>query len=175
MASGQSLWNIDARAFQHCAGQLPAPDVIEGLETPAIRHRVLGFSGSADEHADVHLQMPSQYTGAGATGVSFRLRYAPDGASATQIDWRIRLYKLADLDDLDTDLGIDTRTAASINDTPSATDKALQYASTTGTLTHAQIGSPVAHDEMILRVTRLGSTDSNNNVALFRSLIVFET
>lgn len=171
MATGQLLWDIPARSFHNASSNLPNPDTIVGLESPGVVNRVLSFSGSAAEHADITLQMPTWYSGLGAT---IKLKYANGGTSTTQLTWEVRIYKISDLDDLDTDLGIDTRTAVTINDTPNGTQGAINYTATQD-LAHGDMNSPSAGDQMLIRVTGRGDSDSNSNVRDLVSVWVEET
>jgi hypothetical protein len=132
MASGDLLFVLKPH------GSIPTPtayatlDTIADTSTPALTIPVLDFDGAADEHAEWYEVIPSQY--AGTTGFTFQYYYATDGADADLVDLEFRVLKLADLDVLTGDLGIDTQTAVSIQDTPPATPTNKLSYSTTGAL-----------------------------------------
>jgi hypothetical protein len=83
--------------------------------------------------------------------------------------------KLADLDVLTGDLGIDTKTAVSIQDTPPATPTNKLSYSTTGALAKASFGSAVAGDRIVIRCTRDVSAATNTDDLQLVEIYVTET
>ena len=152
MASGDTLFILDPLGSSPPATLYATIDTISDASTPLMVIPVLDFDGVTSEHADWYLTIPSHY--AGITGFTFSYKYATDGSDADLVDIEFRVLKLADLDILTGDLGIDTQTAVSIQDTPPATPTNKLSVSTTGALAKANFGSAVAGDRIIIRATR---------------------
>ena len=173
MASGDTLFSL----LPH--GSVPTPtiyatlDTVADISTPPVTFPCLDFDGSADEHADWHVQIPSHY--AGTTGFTFSYKYAVDGTDVDIVEMEFRVLNLSDLDVLSNDLGMDTRTPVTIQDTPAATPTNKLNVSTTGALAKASFSSAVAGDYIVIRATRDVSAATNTDDLQLLSILVTET
>lgn len=172
MASGDLLFILEPRTV--CppnTANYATLDTVDDASTPPIVFDVLDYDGATNEYADWQPIVPAYYDGGGFT---IEPQYAMDGTAGTGIELEIRALDLADGSDMDSDLGIDTQTAAVFTDTPSATQFAINIG-TTVALTHANAGSPAAGAPMVWRVMRDAVTDANgDDLALYR-VVVKET
>ena len=173
MASGDHLFTLLAHGSVPPSSSYATQDVVADASTPPLLIPVLDFDGAADEHADWYVVIPSQY--ASTTGFTFQYYYATDGADADLVDLEFRVLKIADLDVLTGDLGIDTQTAVSIQDTPPATPTNKLSYSTTGALAKASFGSAVAGDLIVIRCTRDISAATNTDDLQLVAVYVTET
>ena len=171
MASGDTLFVLTPLGSTPPASNYATLDTITETSTPNALIPVLDFDGSADEHMDWHVTMPSHYDGGGLT---YKYRYAMTGTSGAGVEFEFRAIKLVDSDDLSSDLGIDTQTAVAITDTPIATADDMNV-TTTGNLSHANADSPAVGDRMIIRATRDVSFASNTDDAQLVDIYVTET
>lgn len=173
MASGDTLFSL----LPH--GSVPTPtiyatlDTVADASTPPVTFPCLDFDGAADEHADWHVQIPSHYSG--ATGFTFSYKYAVDGADVDFVEMEFRVLDLNDLDILTADLGMDTQTEVTIQDTPAATPTNKFNWSDTGALAKASFGSAVAGDYIVIRATRDISPATNTDDLQLLSILVTET
>lgn len=173
MASGNTLFILDPLGATPPATLYATPDTIADASTPNMTMPVLDFDGTTAEYMDWFLTIPSQY--AGTTGFTFSYKYATDGADADLVDMEFRVLKLADLDVLTGDLGIDTQTQVSIQDTPPATPTNKFSYSTTGALAKADFGSAVAGDRIIIRAKRDVAAAANTDDLQLAEILVTET
>ena len=146
-------------------------DTITETSTPNALIQVLDFDGSADEHMDWNVTMPSHYAGGGLT---ISCKYSMDGTDGSAIELEFRCIKLADSDDLSSDLGIDGQTSADITDTPIATADDLNLTATIG-LSHANADSPAVGNALIIRATRDISAASNTDDLQLLEVLILET
>jgi hypothetical protein len=91
------------------------------------------------------------------------------------VEIEFRVLPIADLDVLTGDLGIDTKTAVAIQDTPPATPTDKFSVSTTGALAKASFGSAVAGDYIVIRATRDISAATNTDDLQLLAILVTET
>lgn len=173
MASGDTLFTLLPQSRSGPSTNSATPDYVVDASTPPLEIPCLDFDGAADEHADWYITIPSNYSG--ATGFTFSYKYATDGADADLVEMEFRALKLADLDVLTGDLGIDTQTATAIQDTPPATPTDKHSYSTTGTMAKANFGSAVAGDFIVIRATRDVSAATNTDDLQLIEVYVTET
>jgi len=134
---------------------------------------VLDFDGSADEHMDWFLTIPSHYSD--TTGFTFSYKYAVDGTDVDIVEIEFRVLHIDDLDILTGDLGIDTQTAVAVQDTPATTPINKVNYSTTGTLAKTNFGDAVAADRIVIRATRDVSAATNTDDLQLLEILVTET
>lgn len=173
MASGDTLFVLGPLGGSPPSTSYATFDTIADTSTPPLIIPVLDFDGAANEHMDWYLTVPSHY--ASTTGFTFSYKYATDGADADLVDMEFRVLILADLDILTGDLGIDTQTAVSIQDTPPATPTNKLSYSTTGALAKASMGTPSAGDRIVIRATRDISAATNTDDLQLLEIYVIET
>ncbi len=174
MASGDSLFILGPLGASPPSANFATPDTIADASTPTLIIPVLDFDGGTNEHMDWFLTVPSQY--AGTTGFTFSYKYAMDGTDVDLVDMEFRVIDLADTDILTADLGIDTQTAVSIQDTPVATVTAHKLAySPTGALAKANMGDPSAGDRIVIRATRDTTAAANADDLQLLEIYVTET
>lgn len=172
MASGNTLFYLSPLDSLPTATLYATLDTIADLSTPASLTPVLAFDGSAqNEHAEWLVEVPSYYAGGGFT---FVIKYAMAGTDADDVQWECRILDIVDLDDLDTDLGMDTQTNVDITDTPTGTAKAIMITAA-GNLSHANAGSPAAGTLIRIRITRDYDHAANTDDAQFVSAYIKET
>lgn len=147
------------------------PDKVYDASTPNIPTPVMRFDGTTNEHRFFIFQIPPQYDGG---GFDIDVKYAQEGTSATGFEFEVRMKQIADLDDLNADLGFDTQTAAVITDTPSTTSLEFNY-SAQATLTHGNAGSPTNGQWMGVLVTRDAANDANGNDGLLAGIRILES
>ena len=148
------------------------PDTIEDASTPTTFIPVLDFDATTQEYADWHVTCPSNYDGGGFT-ISWK--GGTDNTSTGTFELEIRCINVADATILTGDLGIDGATATAITDTPPATPQDKLNYSTTGTMTHANAGSPSAGDYLIFRASRDVLTDTNTGDLQLAEILILET
>jgi hypothetical protein len=173
MASGDLLFELNAQNVSGPGTNYATHDFIQDGSTPPIKILVLDFDGAADEHADWHVPIPSQYSG--GTGFTFSYKYATDGADADLVELEFRVLHIDDLDVLTADLGIDTQTPVAIQDTPPATPTDKFSYSTTGALAKADFGEAAAGDRIVIRCTRDISAATNTDDLQLVEIYVTET
>ncbi len=173
MASGDTLWVLKPQNKAGPTTNFATPDtVIDGSAPPSITS-VLDFDGSADEHADFRLVVPSYYAGGGFT---WRYTYAMDGTDVDIVELELRMTDLVDASsDLGADLGIDGLTAGAIQDTPANATADQVNITATGTLSHANAGSPAVGATMLCRLTRDISAATNTDDLQLISVEILET
>lgn len=172
MASGDTLFVLDARMVVGPSTSYATLDIVQDASTPALDIPVLDFDGAADEHADFYVTIPSNYLG--TTGFTISYKYAMDGTDGDQIELEFRALHIDDQTVLTGDLGIDTQTATTITDDPDATADDFNY-SATGTMAKANFGSAVAGDRLVIRVTRDVSVATNTDDLQLAEILVTET
>jgi len=172
MASGDTLFVLEALGYTPPTTNYATFDVVVDASTPPTATPVLDFDGAANEHADWHVTMPLNYGGAGLT---FQYTYAMSGTDGDIVEIEFRVFTFTDASSvLTADLGIDTQTAVAIQDDPSATANEFNL-TTTGALSHANAGSPAAGARMIIRATRDTAAAANANDLQLLSVLVKET
>jgi hypothetical protein len=172
MASGNTLFALYPKGHSPTVTLGATFDTISDASTPASITEVLDFDGAAqDEHAEWNVTVPSQYAGGGFNVV---IKYAMSGTDADAVQFEVRMLKLGDTADLDTDLGMDTQTATDITDTPTGTANAMMVTSA-GAVTHSNAGSPSAGDHMRIRITRDYDHASNTDDAQLVAVYITET
>jgi len=173
MASGNTLFILTPESSKIPGTAFATIDIIQDASTPITTFPVLDFDGgAANEHADWHVTIPDYYDG--TTGFTFSYKYAMDGADGSAVELEFRVKKLADSDDLTSDLGIDTQTATVLADTPIATANDLNV-TTTVAMAKADAGTPVAGDRIIIRVTRDYDHEVNADDLQLLEVLVTET
>ncbi len=174
MASGDSLFTLQAQNSVPPATLYATLDVITEASTPNALIPVLDFDGSSDEYADWHLVVPAHYLG--TTGFTFQYTYAMTGTDVDLVELEISVAKLVDTEIATADQGLDTATPVAIQDTPVATVTANKVAvSPTGALAKADAGTPVAGDSIIIRVQRDTAAASNADDLQLIKVYVTET
>lgn len=158
MASGNTIFILTPENSKPPATLYATLDTITDASTPNAVLTVLDFDPSTDEYADWFFTVPSNYSGGGFT-VSWK--GGTDNTSTGTLELEIRMVVIADATILTGDLGLDAATAVTITDTPPATPINKMNQSTTGTLSHANAGSPSAGDRVGIRVKRDTGTDTN--------------
>jgi len=172
MASGDTLFVLTALSSIPTGTLYATQDVIVDASTPTSVTPCLDYDGSAqDEHAEWMVVVPANYAGGGFT---VNIGYAMSGTDADPVQFEVRMLDVVDLDDLDTDLGMDTQTATDITDTPTGTAGALMV-TTTGAVTHSNAGSPAAGTLMKIRISRDYDHAANTDDAQFVYALVKET
>jgi len=171
MASGDTIFILDPLGSSPTSTIMATLDTISDLSTPAANIIVLDFDGGANEHMDWWLTVPSYYDGGGFT---FSYKYAMDGTVGVAVELEFRCLLLTDSDDISSDLGIDTQTAAVLADTPIATADDLNVTATVA-LAHADAGSPSPGDRVVIRVTRDYDHGANTDDLQLLEVLVLET
>jgi len=171
MASGDTLFILRPQGSVPTGTIYATPDFVPDASTPTTQIPVLDFDYQTAEHADWHVTVPSSYGGGGFT-VSWK--GGTDNTSVGTLILAIRSVKVADATIMTGDLGIDGATPVSITDTPPATPiNKLNY-STTGTLSHANAGSPSVGDKLIIRASR-DVSDTNTGDLQLEEILIKET
>ena len=172
MASGDTLFQLFPQNSVPPSANYATHDTVSDASTPNIIVHVLDFDGATDEHMDWLVQIPSQYSD--TTGFTFAYKYAMDGADVDIVEIEFRVLKIADLDILTADLGIDTQTAVAIQDTPAGTADKFNVTAT-GALAKANFGSAVKSDYIVIRATRDISAATNTDDLQLAAIYVTET
>lgn len=172
MASGQTLFELTPLGRSQPSANFATDDNVADASDPNIIFPVMDFDGSADEHCDWPVQIPSQYSG--ATGFTFSYKYAMDGPDGDIVEMQFRVLKIANADVLTDDLGIDTQTPVTITDDPPAMANEFNY-SGTGALAKADFGSAVKGDLIVIRGTRDISVAVNDDDLQLAKILVIET
>lgn len=176
MSSGDSIWIVRPRMYippGSVIGDYATLGTIVDASSPPTKTPVLWFDAGADSHADWKLILPEHYSA--ATGLTIqKIAYATDGVDTDDIEFEIRILDLASLDDLTGDLGLDTQAEEAITDTPDSTAFAYQETGSVA-IPEANFGSVVAGTEVILRVTRDVSFDTNVDRLGLIGVYVIET
>ncbi len=172
MSSGDTIFILDPLSVTAPGTLFATLDTIEDGSTPTAILWVLDFIDGTDKHADWHVTVPSNYDGGGFT-ISWK--GGTDNTSVGSFILDIRALVIADAAILTGDLGIDTQTETPISDTPPTTPINKMNQSATATMTHANAGSPVAGDRMIIRATRDTVADANTGVLQLQEILILET
>ena len=172
MASGDTLFELLPQMAIPPSANYATFDTVSDASTPNVIIPVLDFDGATDEHTDWLLQIPSQY--GETTGFTFAYKYAVDGADVDIVEIEFRVLKIADLDILTADLGIDTQTPVAIQDTPAGTADKFNV-SGTGALAKANFGSAAPGDFIIIRATRDISAATNTDDLQLAAVYITET
>ena len=171
MATTDTLFVLTPQAGTPPATLYATLDTIADISTPAAAIPVLDFDATTAEWMYWHVTMPSHYDGG---GVTISWKGGTDTANAGTLELEIGAIVIADATTLTGDLGLDTATRVGISDTPAATANQMNQ-SGTGTLTHANIGSPSAGDRMIWVATRDTATDTNTGDLQLQEILILET
>ncbi len=175
MASGDTLFILMPQNSVPPATVFATLDILsDTTDVPLVGFPVLDFDGAADESADWPCIIPSQYSG--DTGFTFQYIYAMSGTDVDLVEMEFRVLHLADTDVIPTDLGMDSLTAVSIQDTPIVTVTASKVAySPTGALAKAAFSSAAAGQYIMIRATRDESAAENVDDLQLLAVIVTET
>lgn len=150
-----------------------ALDTVVDASTPTSPTPVLDFDGSQDEHREWRRQVPSNYSGGGFT---WSYKYSMDGTDGSAVEMELRIFTMTDASSvLTADLGIDTQTASTIADTPSDSVANTWNETATGTLSHANAGSPSAGDYVVIRATRDFDHAANTDDLQLGAILILET
>lgn len=173
MASGDTIWTLYPQDRSGPVTLFATPDNVIDASTPTRLTPVLDFDGSQDEHADFEVEVPSQYAGGGFT---WDYEYAMDGTDVDIVEIELRMTDLVDASSvLTADLGIDGLTASAIQDTPANATANEVNQTATGTLSHANAGSPGVGALMLVRLTRDISAATNTDDLQLLSVHIKET
>ena len=171
MASGDTIFILDPASSIGPSANAATLDTITDASTPGSVIPVIDFDATTQEHRDWHVTTPSNYAGGGFT-ISWK--GGTDNTNVGTFEIEIRIRNVADASILTADLGVDTQTAVAITDTPPATPiNKLNY-STTGTLSHANAGSPGKGHRLIIRATRDTATDTNTGDLQLAEILIME-
>ena len=172
MATTDTIFILTPQGSTPPSANYATLDTIADASTPTTFFPVLDFDATTQEHADWHVTVPSHYDGGGFT---IAWKGGTDTTSTGTFELEIRVINVADATIMTSDLGIDTATAVAITDTPAATPiNKLNY-STTGSLSHANAGSPSAGDHLIIRASRDVATDTNTGDLQLAEILILET
>ncbi len=172
MATTDTIFTLDPLSSVPPGTLFATHDSIADASSPAASIPVLDFDPTTEEHADWLVAVPSHYGGGGFT-VSWK--GGTDNTSVGTLELEVRIVKLSDAIILTGDLGIDTATEVALIDTPPTTPiNKLNY-SATGTLSHANAGSPAVGDRLIIRATRDVATDTNTGDLQLAEILLLET
>jgi len=147
-------------------------DTIADTSTPVGYTVVLDFDTSTQEFAYWFVTCPSHYDGGGFT-VSWK--GGTDNTSVGTFELEVGAIVIADATILTGDLGIDASTRTPITDTPPTTPINKMNQSTTGTITHANAGSPSAGSRMVWCAARDTATDTNTGDLQLLEILILET
>ncbi len=172
MATTDTIFVLTANNGSPTATLSAAKGTVTDASTPAAIIDVLLFDTTTAEFYDWFFTVPSQYAGGGFT-VSWK--GGTDNTSVGTFEIELRIVVLADAVILTGDLGLDAATAVAIVDTPPTTPiNKLNY-STTGTLSHANAGSPSVGDKIGIRVKRDVDNDTNTGDLQLQEILILET
>lgn len=172
MATTDTIFILDPLSSKPTATLFATLDFIDDASTPNTNIPVLDFDPTTAEYVDWHVTVPSHYGGGGFT-VSWK--GGTDNTSVGTLELEIRIVKIADATILTGDLGVDTATEVTLTDTPPTTPiNKLNY-SATGTLSHANAGSPSVGDRLIIRAKRDTATDTNTGDLQLAEILILET
>lgn len=172
MASTDTIFILDPLAAVPPATLYATLDFIADLSTPVANTPVLDFDPGTDEYAYWFMTVPAHYAGGGFT-ISWK--GGTDNTNTGTLEIEVRILTIADTTDLSSDLGIDTQTEVPLLDTPSGgVADQLNY-SATGTLTHANAGSPSTGDRMVIAARRDTATDTNTGDLQLAEILILET
>lgn len=171
MASGDTIWELDALSLFAAGSNYATQDTITDASTPPVVIPVLDFDGNADEVAYATRKVPSYYSGGGFT---WEYDYAMDGTDGSDVELELRIKKISAATVLTGDLGIDTQTESAVTDTPTGTANAFDN-SGTGTLSHVNAGSPAIDDWVIIGVMRDESYADNQDDLQLTKILIKET
>lgn len=172
MASGDTLFVLSPLGSVPPSANNATLDWIADASTPNMHIPVLDFDGATNEHADWFVTIPERYSE--TTGFTFSYKYAMGGTDGDIVEIEFRALHIDDLTVLTGDLGIDTQTATTITDDPSATANDFNY-TTTGTMAKANFGSAAPGDFLIIRATRDVSVATNTDDLQLAEIYVTET
>ena len=172
MASGDTLFVLEPLGAIAPSANFATLDTVADASTPNTYFVVLDFDTTTAEHADWHVTVPSHYSGGGFT-VSWKGGTDNTSTGTLQID--VRCVNISDATVMTADQGLDTATAVTLSDTPPATPQDKLNYSATGTLSHANAGSPSAGDYLIIRASRNVATDTNTGDLQLAEILIVET
>ncbi len=171
MATTDTLFVLSPQGSIPPSANYATQDTVADASTPNTYFPVLDFDATTSEHADWHVTVPSHYAGGGFT-ISWK--GGTDANDTGTLSLAIRIKNVADASIMTADLGIDTATAVTITDTPPATPINKINYSATGTLSHANAGSPAVGDRLIIRATR-DISDTNAGDLQLAEVLILET
>jgi len=172
MATTDTIWTLEPGGRSPPATLAATFDTIASTDTPVAIIPVLDFDTTTSEWMYWFVTVPSHYDGGGFT-ISWKGGTDHASSVGTFIGV-IRIVKLADAVVLTGDHTLDSATGVSITDTPpsSPTNK-LNY-STTGTISHANAGSPAVGDRMGISFNR-DVSDTNTGDLQLAEVLILET
>lgn len=172
MASGNTMFVLEPAGMSPPATLFATQDTIADISTPAAAIPVLDFDPTTAEWAHWFVTVPSNYAGGGFT---FSWKGGTDNTSVGTLELEVGMLVIADATILTGDLGADTATRTGVSDTPPATPiNKLNY-SATGTITHANAGSPAVGNRMMIVATRDVVTDTNTGDLQLAEILILET
>lgn len=172
MATTDTIFILDPLSSSPPATLYATFDIIADASTPAASIPVLDFDATTAEYAYWFLTIPSHYDGGGFT-ISWK--GGTDNTSVGTFEIEVRMLVIADATILTSDLGIDTQTEVTLADTPPATPiNKLNY-SATGTLSHANAGSPAVGNRVVVAAKRDTATDTNTGDLQLAEILILET
>lgn len=154
MASGDTLFVLTPQAYTPPGTLYATLDTVADGSTPTMSIPVLDFDGSngSSEAADWFVTMPSHYSGGGLT---FTYAYAMSGTVDHPVKMTFLVNDFTDATNILTaDLAIDGQTGVELTDNPSNNANEFNMTAASGTLSHANAGSPAAGAYMIIRAWR---------------------
>lgn len=172
MASGEALFVLTPKNCSPPSANFATLDTVADASTPTLIIPVLDFDGTADEHMDWFLTIPSNY--AGTTGFTFSYKYSMSSTDGDIVEMEFRVLSIPDQTVLTGDLGMDTQTPVTITDDPDATANDFNY-STTGTLAKANFDSVGADSRICVRATRDISVAVNVDDLQLAEILIKET
>lgn len=171
MATTDTIFVLTPQGSTAPSANFATPDTVAETSTPNSFFPVLDFDASTDEFIDWHRTVPSHYGGGGFT-VSWK--GGTDNTSVADLTLEISMVVVSDAAVMTGDEGLDTATPVIITDTPPSTPQNKFNYSSTGTLTHANAGSPSVGDYMIIRAQR-DAADGNTGDLQLAEILILET
>ena len=172
MSSGDTIFILDPLTSQPPASLAAGLGRIIDASTPNAVVPVLKFDPTTAWWAYWFFQVPSHYAGGGFT---WSWKGGTDNTSVGTLELELGIIKISDATILTGDLGMDASTRTGISDTPPATPQDKLNYSGTGTISHANAGSPSVGDLVGLAVTRDVAADTNTGILQLAKLLILET
>jgi len=171
MASGDTLATLLPYGALPVDSANADRDIVNDGSTIASWIPVIAYAGAtADEHAEWEFVMPSNY---GGGGLDFAIEYAMGGTVGTDVQFEVRAKAAAASVTL-TSHNIQAQTLTDITDTPNGTANVTDI-TPTGSITHANAGSPAVGNLVRVRVSRDFNHATNGDDAKVLAIHVTET
>lgn len=167
MASGDLLFVLKTDGATPPDTNPATPDLITAITG---FRECFDFDGATDESMIWEFVWPPWYDGG---GVTIKYHYSMDGTSTGGVEIEFSVETTGDLADQDAG-GVDFGTTTPITDTPGGTANQLNITAT-GTISHANCGSPAVDDGFRLRALRDVSFATNTDDLQLQKIIVKET